>query len=312
LEIKLREEFQIGIFRLLRHLRGHYNQKEISLKLGLKESSYHKWEAGYKDIYLSDMDRICKFKKISLIEIITSNLVIKDEISLDSSLLIKLNNTYQIDENRFFKETGISKSKWWRLTSKVSDVKLIDFLVTFEFFTNKAKVIFNDLGLISDKENSFYDFLQRENAIDFCSVIYLEDIKKEVGFKQKVKKISTKMGVEESQIIKMISYLEENDIMYKKEDDNLDFSEFINHLPQTQRELSLKLFNKTYQNIMSGLQVEGVGKFSFRNVVVSAEAREELNILNSKFNNDVYTIIKKDFNKKKEFLYSYVLSSLFK
>ncbi len=310
------------VFEILKHMRGDLSQKEISLKIGEKPQTYHKWEAGYKELYLSDFEKICSFKSIDLASILRKSFFITKQIHFDSRVLkdvLEISSIKIETVESILHEIEMSKSTYWRLMNEAKEIKLIDFLnfihlgrghlpaflrgINFEYdFSKGRKESF-------DRKDLFLKYLNSEEVfLDFTSAIYFTRVQKAHGLEKKIAALADILDCEVQKVRSLIDRLVEDKIIFIKGDENLDFNAFENHV-NSDRELHQTLFRRVSDRIskkyLSANDIET--QISFRTAPISSNGFEQVQKLKNQFTRDLFQVILNDAPDERDCRLSMVL-----
>ena len=310
------------VFEILKHMRGGYSQKELSLKMGLKEQTYHKWEAGYKELFLSDFEKICSFSSIDLAELVRNIFFITKEIHFDSRILRDVLEVSSIKTEiieSILDEIEMSKSTYWRLMNEVREIKFIDFLNFIHLGRGHLAGLLRGIGFDYDlskgkketfaRKDLFLKYLNSEEIfLDFTSAIYLSRVQKAQGLEAKIKILSEILGCSTENLKLLIDNLVKDKIVFIKGDGNLDFNAFENHV-NSDKELHQTLFRRVSDRIsdkyVSSSDLDT--QLSFRTAPLSENGFEQVQKLKNQFTRDLYQIVLNDPADKRECRLSMVL-----
>ncbi len=313
--------YKQNIFKLLKLLRGDYTQKEMAINLGIKSNAYYKWEAGYKNILLREFVEILNFLNIDFYQLIKDSFLINQIGNLQNDTILIIEKHFPYDLTTFLNETGFSDSKWWRLKNQKKDILLVDFFKVLDIRSKLLYRFYHQLNFknyhaidstlaSSEKIKRFRHYLNKLHYFaHFTATIYLSEVREAPSEEEKIKKISTKLQIETSEITKLIKKLIKDEILIKK-NDQYEFIVFENTIPSQMRNMGVHLYEHIYKESFPKLSSsENKARFFYRVAPISEEALLKIHDIQNKMSKEIYQIILEDSPDKRNQIFSFIHSS---
>lgn len=310
---------------LLQHLRGSRSQVEISKYLGFNERDYHKWEAGYKEIRVSEFNTLSQstgrdFYKILFDSIGVTFVTGRFSIKTFFQSIDRYTNE---DRKGFLEKTGFSKAKWWRLLNEVDDPHLCD---VFRCYVTRFAKLSNLLlaygyqvpegmerGHQRDGDRIMAQFKEDSWLASLIAALEMSTVAKDPLGEASIELLERLLRRPQSEIRSQISDLIQRGVYQKTESGIYKFDGVEFYLSNNNIDSSIALYlensKRNSQYLIDNGKTEDI-LFSYRVVAVSEKFQEEFRHMVMEFGHKLLDKVDQDQGKKDRLMY-FASSSLF-